>query len=117
MERRKVLGLGSLTLACLLSLGLGTPSLAESEAGFSIFGGGSESGGFAPVGTDGGSESGGVVGSGAESQSGGVANSGAESESGGLAEVGTESESGGSDASSASEAFPTNQYGIRYYNW
>lgn len=91
----------------------------DSEAGMFVFGGGSESGGFAPVGTDG-SESGGVGGSDASSESGGPSQSGAESESGGMAETGTSSESGGvaeNGASSESGGPGDLQYGIKYYHW
>jgi hypothetical protein len=89
----------------------------ESEAGMFVFGGGSESGGFDPVGQDG-TESGGVGSTGASSESGGVSQSGAESESGGIAEVGSSGESGGIAEVGARVGVPYDpQYGIKYYKW
>jgi hypothetical protein len=108
--------------ALISGASMASPAFADSEAGFMIMGGGSESGGFLPIGSAGtGSESGGATASGASSDSGGVFQSGAESDSGGIAEVGSSTQSGGTDASSESggldPAAHNLQYGIKYYNW
>lgn len=108
--------------ALIAGASMAAPAHADSEAGFMIMGGGSESGGFLPVGSAGtGSESGGATASGASSDSGGVFQSGAESDSGGIAEVGSSTQSGGTDAASESGGLNPNgrnlQYGIKYYNW
>ncbi len=119
MKNTLTVGLGKFSVALALVAFVAAPAMAESEAGMFIFGGGSESGGFSPVGTGGSSESGGYYQNGASSQSGGPTMSGAESESGGMAEVGSSSESGGIyDTGASSEASTFNpQFGIKYYHW
>ena len=96
--------------ALISGASMASPAFADSEAGFMIMGGGSESGGFLPIGS-----------AGTGSESGGATASGASSDSGGIAEVGSSTQSGGTDASSESggldPAAHNLQYGIKYYNW
>ena len=101
-------------LAVCLTLGMNLRAFADSEAGFFVMGGGSESGGVYSTGAE--SESGGAMNSGSSSESGGATNSGAESESGGVFQTGAESGTGGVRAvGSETEADPT--FGIRTYRW
>lgn len=113
-SKKVVYMMSALALTVVASLNLALPALAESEAGFFVIGGGSESGGVYSTGAS--SETGGVSQSGAESETGGVRESGAESESGGISQTGAESETGGiRQVGAETEADPT--FGIRTYNW